>query len=370
MRAKIGMRDIAAMPPNSILWDSAVRGFSARRQFSDVVTFNVFYRTQDGTQRWHKIGRYGIFSPDLARQEARRILLAVALGQDPSGDRYKLRNSMTVDELCISYIADMETGRVNGKKESTIKSDKNRIHKHIRPNIGKYRVVTITQDNIEDFMHSLSPASAKRIMGLTGAIFSYAVKRKLRTDNPCRGIETPKERRKLRRLSEAEYAQLWHALNGDNPAGDIFRLLAVSGWRSSEARCLKWSELDLDRRVATLADTKAGLSVRPLSNAAVEIIKRKPQKGAYVFDYQQGKPIGKLTQFWAKLGMDKTVTPHTLRHSFASLAADMGLADHTIASLLGHSRQTITSRYMHLADRALIEAADSVANETLRLMRA
>jgi integrase len=100
---------------------------------------------------------------------------------------------------------------------------------------------------------------------------------------------------------------LYHALNGDNPATDIFRLLAVSGWRSSEARCLKWSELDLERRVATLADTKAGLSVRPL-----------PQKGAYVFDYQHGKPIGKLTQFWAKLGMDKTVTPHTLRHSFAS----------------------------------------------------
>jgi integrase len=207
-------------------------------------------------------------------------------------------------------------------------------------------------------------------MGLTGAIFSYAVKKKLRSDNPCRGIETPKDRRKLRRLSEAEYAQLWCALeNGDNAAADIFWLLVVSGWRSSEARCLKWSELDLERRVATLADTKAGLSVRPLSGAAIEIIKRQPQKGACVFDYQRGKPIGRLTQFWAKLGMDKTVTPHTLRHSFASLAADMGLADHTIAALLGHSRQTITSRYMHLANRALIEAADAVANETLKLMQ-
>jgi integrase len=370
MRTKIGLRDIAAMQPNSILWDSAVRGFSARRQFSDVVTFNVFYRTADGTQRWHKIGRHGIFSPDVARQEARRILMAVALGQDPSGERYKLRNSMTVADLCVSYVADMEAGRINGKKESTIKSDKNRIHKHISPIIGKYRVVTITQENIEDFMRSLSPGSAKRIIGLTGAIFSYAVKKKLRSDNPCRGIETPKDRRKLRRLSGAEYAQLWHALeNGDNAAADIFRLLAMSGWRSSEARCLKWSELDLERRVATLADTKAGLSVRPLSGAAVEIIKRQLEKGPYVFDHQRGKPIGRLTQYWAKLGLDKTVTPHTLRHSFASLAADMGLADHTIAALLGHSRQTITSRYMHLADRALIESADAVANETLRLMR-
>ena len=140
MPTKIGLRDIAAMQPNSILWDSAVRGFNARRQFSDVVTFNVFYRTQDGTQRWHKIGRHGIFKPDVARQEARRILIAVALGQDPSGERFKLRNSMTVSDLCVSYVADMEAGRINGKKESTIKSDKNRIHKHINPNIGKYRV--------------------------------------------------------------------------------------------------------------------------------------------------------------------------------------------------------------------------------------
>ena len=369
MPTKIGLRDIAAMQPNSILWDSAVRGFSARRQFSDVVTFSVFYRTADGTQRWHKIGRHGIFKPDVARQEARRILMAVALGQDPSGERFKLRNSMTVADLCISYVADMEAGRINGKKESTIKSDKNRIHKHIRPNIGKYRVVTITQDNIEDFMHSLPPGSAKRIMGLTGAIFSYAVKRKLRTHNPCRGIETPKERRKLRRLSEAEYAQLWSALeNGDNLAADIFRLLAVSGWRSSEARCLKWSELDLERRVATLTDTKAGLSVRPLCIAAMEIIKRQPEKSPYVFDYQRGKPIGRLTQSWAKLGMDKTVTPHTLRHSFASLAGDMGLADSTIARLLGHSQSSITSRYIHM-EKSVIEESDLVAQETLRLMR-
>jgi hypothetical protein len=47
----------------------------------------------------------------------------------------------------------------------------------------------------------------------------------------------------------------------------------------------------------------------------------------------------------------------------------MGLADHLIAGLLGHARQGITSRYMHLGDKALLDASDLVANETLRLMR-
>jgi hypothetical protein len=47
----------------------------------------------------------------------------------------------------------------------------------------------------------------------------------------------------------------------------------------------------------------------------------------------------------------------------------MGLPDHTISGLLGHARQGITSRYMHLGDKSLIDAADKVASETLRLMK-
>jgi integrase len=66
--------------------------------------------------------------------------------------------------------------------------------------------------------------------------------------------------------------------------------------------------------------------------------------------------------------MDKTITPHVMRHSFASLSADLGLSDNTIASLLGHSRGSITSRYMHGSDKALIAAADLVAQETIKLM--
>ena len=69
--------------------------------------------------------------------------------------------------------------------------------------------------------------------------------------------------------------------------------------------------------------------------------------------------------------MPKDVTPHSMRHSLASLAADMGVSDHLISGLLGHSRRNITSRYMHLSDGALIETADkSPAEATLKLMKA
>jgi integrase len=82
-----------------------------------------------------------------------------------------------------------------------------------------------------------------------------------------------------------------------------------------------------------------------------------------VFAYKHGKPVPSLTPHWNPLGMSTDVTPHVLRHSFASLAADLGLADSTIASLLGHKQATITSRYIHL-DKTLIAAADLVAGES------
>jgi integrase len=70
----------------------------------------------------------------------------------------------------------------------------------------------------------------------------------------------------------------------------------------------------------------------------------------------------------AKLGdLPADITPPVLRHSFASLAADLGYNEPTIASLLGHKTHSITSRYMHSADAVLLAAADAVANATMKL---
>jgi integrase len=68
--------------------------------------------------------------------------------------------------------------------------------------------------------------------------------------------------------------------------------------------------------------------------------------------------------------LPKDVTPHVLRHSFASVAADMGYADATIAGLLGHAGHTITRRYIHSADAALLAAADAVARKIDEMMMA
>src|SRR5262249_55201048 len=60
--------------------------------------------------------------------------------------------------------------------------------------------------------------------------------------------------------------------------------------------------------------------------------------------------------------------PHVLRHSFASLAADLGYSEPVIAALEGHHGRSTTSRYLHSADTVLLAAADAVANRTAQLM--
>ena len=62
------------------------------------------------------------------------------------------------------------------------------------------------------------------------------------------------------------------------------------------------------------------------------------------------------------------MTPHVLCRSFASLAGDLGYSETTIAALVGHKGQSITSRYIHAADAVLLAAADAVARRTAALM--
>jgi integrase len=90
----------------------------------------------------------------------------------------------------------------------------------------------------------------------------------------------------------AEYTQLGTALSSNTVQNDIFLFLAVTGWRSNEARCLRHSEIDIERRIVTLADTKSGVSIHPLSQAALDIVRRQVSAtNEYVFVLQHGKLV-------------------------------------------------------------------------------
>jgi len=245
--------------------------------------------------------------------------------------------------------------------------------------------------------------TATRTLGLLGAIFAYAVRHRMRVDNPCVLVIKFAGNRRERRLSDDEYRALGAALRRAEadvreveaedkpisgfglrrrtatiwpPAIAAARFIALTGWRLGEVVGLRWSELDLARRTTTLADSKTGRSVRPLSKAASDALLALPRlAGDRVFPATRGGVETTLNfkKFWpriAKLGaLPADITAHVLRHSFASVAADLGYSELAIAALLGHRAGSVTTRYTHHADSVLLAAADAVANRIAELMR-
>lgn len=423
-RKRIGLREVRALGEGQEIWDVAMPGFGARRQRSEAIAYVLLYRTADGRSRRFTIGRHGApWTPETARDEARRLLGQVAAGIDPSGAKQAKRAAATVSELCDLYLTDADAGRLltrrgGTKKASTILSDRSRITAHIKPILGTMKVPSVTREDVESFMHAVAEGTTKtrkptgnkrglsnvrggrgassRTVGLLGAIFTYAVRKRMRPDNPVQGVVRYADGRRERRLSDADYAALGAGLVaaalprpratprkvGTSEPGGMWpaalaaaRFLALTGWRSGEALTLRWGHLDLDRRTARLPDTKSGLSVRPLSLAACDVLQSLPggASDALVFPPNRGdKTMSGFPSMFARIikagNLPPDVTPHVLRHSFASLAGDLGYSETTIAALVGHKGQSITSRYVHAADAVLLAATDAVAERTAALM--
>jgi hypothetical protein len=103
---------------------------------------------------------------------------------------------------------------------------------------------------------------------------------------------------------------------------------------------LKREWLDEDERAVHFPDTKSGAQTRVIGRAAVDLL---------------------LGRICALAGL-ADVTPNSLRHTFASVAGDLGFSELTIAALLKHAARGVTQRYVHI-DEALRMAADKVAQE-------
>ena len=310
----IGLRQVRALKPGETVWDPKLPGFGARRQKSEAVSYILFYRTKESRQRWFTIGRHGApWTPETARVEARRLLGEVADGVDPATDKQSKRKATTVAELCDAYLADAKAGRVLtrskvAKKASTLAIDGGRIERHIKPLLGRRSVAAVTREDVEGLLHDIAAGktasttktakkrglarvrggrtAANRVVGLLGAIFTYAGRR---ADNPVRGVVCFADGKRNRRLSESEYEALGKALREAKAKGiwpaaaDAARFLALTGWRSGEALALRWDEIDLARRTATLDDTKTGKSLRPLSHAACDVLRSINRSGDLVF---------------------------------------------------------------------------------------
>jgi len=314
---KLTKRTIDATHPSPdrdvFVWDDELPAYGLRVKPSGAKAFILQYRNRNGRSRRLTIGRYGVLTPDAARDLARNALAEVAQGGDPAERRASDRDALTVTELCRRYLDEAERGLIltrkgKAKKPSTLYTDRIRTERHIVPLIGDRTVKDLTTGDLRVFVRDVisgksavtrvgsrtvtgGKGTATRTMAFLGTVLTYAIAEGYRTDNPARGIVLPSyEKRKLR-LDPSQYAAFGRALAAAKAGGapwqavEALRLLALTGARAGEIVNLKRSECDFRNSLLALADTKTGASLRPLGKAAAEVLKRvlALSDGPYVF---------------------------------------------------------------------------------------
>ena len=372
-----------------IVWDEGVPGFGVRIYKSGVKSYVFQYRKGKRTRRI-ALGKHGVLTPSKARSKAIEFWNDVNDGGDPSADRYKLNDQINMSELCDLYLIE----GCSHKKPSTLATDKGRISRHIKPLLGSLRASEVSSDDVNKFMNDIisgktavdqktksrgrarvtgGKGTASRTVGLLGGIFSFAIQKGLRVDNPVRLVKKPKDRKRERFLSDVELKRLFRFLNEPldvtlNPnIVPAIKLLLLTGCRKSEILELKWSYIDFENSYLMLPDSKTGEKKVPLNYYSIQTLKELPQvKGnQYVFASSNGGHYKGLQKSWekvrARLNMED-VRIHDLRHSFATILASQGASLLLIGKMLGHSDPKTTQIYAHLVDKEAIKASASVGD--------
>jgi integrase len=358
---------------NVITWDDDVAGFGCRVTAAGARSFVFNYRVKgSGQQRRVTIGTVGDWSTGPARNEARRLRRLVDNGADPRGDHEESRDAPTMAEL----IGKFESEYLPRKRESTIRSYKGMLDKHIKPHFGRFTKAADVEFEDIDKLHREVTATgsryvANRCVSLLSRIFSLAIRWKMRSDNPCKGIERNAEQKRIRYLSGDELARLTKALTetDDKQFVNVVMTLVLTGARRGEVFSMRWDALHLAKGKAVWS--KPGSETKQkrdhtiaLSEPVRLLLASIERDGDFVFPSNGATGhLIEIKKAWKAL-LDragiKSLRIHDLRHSFASQLVNSGASLALIGSMLGHASPVTTSRYAHLYDETQREAAERV----------
>jgi integrase len=383
-----------------VLWDSALRGFGVVVSPSGTKTFIVRYRPKrrSGPKRYVTLGRYGPVTVERARDKALKILGAVANGDDPAANLAEDKMSVTVAEAVENFLAEHVLTK---RKPTTMALYAHLARKYIGPALGGHRLKDVTKADVARFHNSMraKPYTGNRALAMLGSLYTWAGRRGLVPEefNPTKRLEKFRESRRERFLGSDELQRLGEALRAAETTGipweieetrptakhapkpdkrltvvspfavAAIRLLLFTGCRRGEILNLRWEEVDFQRGVAMLRDSKTGRKPVLLGAPALRVLADLPRVGPYVIVGEDPtKPRVGLKRPWdairKRAGL-QGVRIHDLRHSFASRGAGAGLGLPVIGRLLGHSQPSTTARYAHLADDPLRRASDIISQQ-------
>src|SRR5690606_35546274 len=229
---------------------------------------------------------------------------------------------------------------------------------------------TVIQEFIYDISKHVNARSQSRIISGLRSFFGYLVFEDYRTNNPLDHIESPRIGRKLPdTLSIEDMDRLIAAIDLSKPEGErnraILETLYSCGLRVSELTNLKISDLFFDEgfiKVTGKGDKQRfvpiGETTQKYINIYIKTIRTHlnidPKYLDTLFLNRRGKQLTRamiftiIKQLPEKIGLNKTISPHTFRHSFATHLLENGADLRAIQLMLGHESITTTEIYMHV----------------------
>ena len=240
--------------------------------------------------------------------------------------------------------------------------------------IGIKLVYNISSDNIRDYIRNLNnqglaPKSIARIISSIRSYHNFLSSEQIIKENPALNLDTPKIPRKLPLvLNEKEISNIIKAIDDEYQFAKrdkaIVEMLYSCGIRVSELCDLETSNLFIDDDLIRVMGKGSKERLLPIGGRAKRLLDDylihsrhkliKKTSSSSVFVSRNGKPltramINNILKKWAlKSGTTKPVSPHTLRHSFATHLLEGGADLRFVQALLGHSDITTTQIYTHL----------------------
>ena len=241
--------------------------------------------------------------------------------------------------------------------------------------------INIHKSTIQQFIYELAknvnPRSQARVISGLKSFFNYLVFEDYRQDNPMELIESPKVGRKLPdTLSEEEINELIGAIDLSKPEGErnraILETLYGCGLRVSELLDLKLSDLYFEEdfiKVTGKGDKQRFVPISDINKKYINIYRKEIRahmtikKGAedVLFLNRRGNKLTRamiftiIKQLAQEIGLHKSISPHTFRHSFATHLLQNGADLRAIQQMLGHESITTTEVYMHVDRTHLAE---------------
>ena len=335
--------------------------------------------SMDGIRRRHFIGKYPALSLAQARATATEKFTLIYNGKDPQGERAGYRSSPTFDDLWVEYekaARRADSQKIKAGKKPTpqisINAANSRYIRHLKPVLGKMKLVDIKRLSIAKLLEGIAvdrPSEANQTFSLLSVIFNRGLNLGWIETHPMYKMQKPAlEYPRDRFLSHSEIKTLWNLLpNIHQIHADVFKVLLLTGQRSSEVMSMKWIDLDFDKKLWTQSENKSDRPHQvPLSDQVFDILVQRQNDSDFVFPgrtscghiYKLQNSVNKLI----KLSGVPRFVPHDLRRTCRTILAEIGTQEHIAERILNHSISGIIKVYnLHSYVPEMRESLDKLA---------